>query len=114
MSKDSYLIHKNLAIFLFFCLLGGCVSAERKPDPRKTQIYAYLRVETIKEGIKTGRIRQGMRYKELSSLLGKPDKVIQIKTERHFDEQWIYEDKTSPESKYFSFHFQDGTLLDWR
>jgi len=113
MSKDYVFIGKNLATFFIFLLLNGCVSAEKRPDPRAAQINAYLRLESITEAIRTGQVKQGMRYKELSSLIGKPDKVVQVTTDRHLDEQWVYEDRTSPEPKYFTFHFQDGALIEW-
>ncbi|MDD5044937.1 MAG: hypothetical protein PHU91_05185 [Candidatus Omnitrophica bacterium] len=114
MSKNYLFFAKKSALFLIFCLLAGCISAEKKPDPRKIQVEIYLRTETIKESIRNGQIHTGMRYKELSALLGKPDKVVQVETDRHLDMQWIYEDRTGEKPKYFSFHFQDGALLEWR
>ncbi|MCM8771344.1 MAG: hypothetical protein NC936_05745 [Candidatus Omnitrophica bacterium] len=101
-------------IFIFFLMaLCGCSQHIKKTALKEAKITAYLRRETINQAIKNDSIKPGLRRQELITLLGKPDRVIQIETDYHYDEQWIYEDRTGPETKYYSFHFQDDALLEW-
>ena len=114
MAQNNSINRSIVALVIALSCSQGCVRVEKKINPRDAKMCAYLRLETVKEGIKNGSIKLGMRRKELAYLLGKPDRVIQVETDRNFDEQWIYADKTSSEPKYFAFQFQDDALIGWQ
>jgi len=101
----------TLLLSVFF--LAGCSQTPPKSNLRQTKISAYLRRESIKQALREGSIKYGLRTKELMDLLGRPDRVVQMKTTSHYNEQWIYEDKSFSPPKQYIFHFEDGSLTDW-
>jgi len=105
----------NFIFFIFpFLFLAGCESLpDKKSSSRHLQMQSALRIEAIRQAAEEGRIKPGLKAKELISLIGSPERIVKIKTEYHLDEQWIYEDNTAVPPRLFSFHMRDGRLLDW-
>lgn len=102
-------------ILLSFLLIAGCAETPKqsRSELRETEISAYLRLESIKQALRDGSIKYGLKRKEVAGLLGKPDRIVQMKTASHYNEQWIYEDKSISPPKQYIFHFEDGTLTSW-
>lgn len=103
-----------LTIALLPCLLlTGCAPGPVKSTLRENQISNILKIESIKQALRGGSISCGLKRKEVAALLGKPDRVVQMKTTSHYNEQWIYEDSSFSPPKQYIFHFEDGVLTSW-